>query len=123
MFFRKATDLFYSQQHVTAETLTSILDFKARLANRCKLLPVYALLRASILDFKAKLGNRCKDFPENNLLRASILDFKPRLGNRCSVIAAAVRNGPPAAVVAATRSASDSNFRCRNRELFRLQRP
>lgn len=23
MFFRKATDLFYSQQHVTAETLTA----------------------------------------------------------------------------------------------------
>ena len=60
-----------------------ILDFRPRLENRCKLLPVYALLRASILDFKAKLGNRCKDFPENNLLRAPILDFRPRLGNRC----------------------------------------
>ena len=74
MFFRKATDLFYSQQHVTAETLTmvllvytflraSILDFRPRLGNRCKLFPVYTIFRASILDFKARLGNRCKLFP------------------------------------------------------------
>ena len=67
-----------------------------------------------------KLGNRCKVKPVYNLLRASILDFKARLENRCSVIAAAVRNGPPASVVAATRSASDSNFRCREGEWFRL---
>ena len=100
----------------------SILDFRAKLGNRCKVFLVYPLLRASILDFKARLANRCKVFPENNLLRASILDFRPRLRNGCSVIAAAVRNGPPASVVAATRSASDSNFRCRNRELFRLHR-
>ena len=38
---------------------------------------------ASILDFKPRLANRCKDFPENNLLRASILDFRLRLENRC----------------------------------------
>ena len=100
----------------------SILDFKARLANRCKVLPVYALLRASILDFKARLGNRCKVLPVYALLRASILDFKPKLGNRCSVLAAAVRNGPPTVVVAATRSVSDSILRCREEERFRLQR-
>ena len=34
------------------------------------------LLRASILDFRPKLGNRCKLFPGNILLRASILDFR-----------------------------------------------
>ena len=39
---------------------TSILDFGPKLANRCKVLPVYALLRASILDFKPRLGNRCR---------------------------------------------------------------
>ena len=63
----------------------SILDFKAKLANRCRVLPVYTLFRASILDFKAKLGNRCKDFSVYPLLRASILDFRARLGNRCKV--------------------------------------
>ena len=84
-------------QNTTTPTEASILDFKARLANRCKLLPVYALLRASILDFKAKLGNQCKDFPENNLLRAPILDFRPRLANRCSIIVVAIENCPPAA--------------------------
>ena len=73
----------------TTDSLTfraSILDFKAKLANRCKLFPVFTLFRASILDFKAKLGNRCKDFPENNLLRAPILDFRARLENQCMVL-------------------------------------
>ena len=35
---------------------------------------------------------------------------------------AAKMNGPPAAVVAATTSAADTNFLCGNREWFRLQR-
>ena len=55
------------------------------------------LLRASILDFKPKLANRCKLFPVYDLQRASILDFKPRLENRCSAIAAAAKNGPTVA--------------------------
>ena len=80
----------------------SILDFRPRLENRCRVFPVYTLFRASILDFRPRLENRCKDFLVSDLFRASILDFKPKLANRCSVIAAAVRNGPPAkAVVAA----------------------
>ena len=41
---------------------------------------------------------------------AVILDFRPKLENRCSIIVVTVENGPPAVVVAATRSASDSNF-------------
>ena len=60
----------------------SILDFVPRLRNRCKVLPVYALLRASILDFRARLANRCRVFPVYALFRASILDFRPRLANR-----------------------------------------
>ena len=121
--------------------LASILDFVPRLANRCRVLPVYTLFRASILDFRPKLGNRCKDFPVSDLLRASILDFKPRLanrcrvlpvytilrasildfraklGNRCSAIAATVRNGPPAVCrgdlsLPKQRSATDSILRC-----------
>ena len=107
-------------QNTTTPTDASILDFRPRLENRCKLLPVYALLRASILNFKPRLGNQCKDFPENNLLRAPILDFRPRLANRCSTIFVAVKNGPSATVVAATSSASDSDFRCREGEQFRL---
>ena len=75
----------------------SILDFKARLANQGRVLPVYALLRASILDFRPRLGNRCKLFPVYALQRASILDFKARLGNRCSTIVATTMISPPAA--------------------------
>ncbi|MDD6809079.1 MAG: hypothetical protein PUD78_03080 [Bacteroidales bacterium] len=78
-------------------TAALILDFRLRLANRCKVLPVYALQRASILDFRLRLANRCKVFPVYPLFRASILDFRLRLANRCSVIAAAAKNGPPAA--------------------------
>ena len=73
----------------------SILDFRLRLANRCKLFLVSALLRASILDFRAKLGNRCKETLKNSPKAASILDFKPRLENRCSTIVAARKNSPP----------------------------
>ena len=98
----------------------SILDFKPKLGNRCKETLKNSPKAASILDFKPRLGNRCKDFPENNLLRALILDFKPKLGNRCSTIFVAVENSSPATVVAATRSAADSNFRCREEERFRL---
>ena len=61
----------------------SILDFRAKLENQCKVFPVYTLVRASILDFRARLGNRCKVSPVYTLLRASILDFRPKLENRC----------------------------------------
>ena len=63
----------------------SILDFRARLANRCKVFPVYGHLRASILDFRLRLGNRCRVLAVYALLRASILDFRARLWNRCKV--------------------------------------
>ena len=63
----------------------SILDFRAKLANRCKLFQVYTIFRASILDFKPRLENRCKLFPVYTLIRASILDFRAKLANRCRV--------------------------------------
>ena len=74
------------------------------------------LLHASILDFKPKLGNRCKLFPDYTLLRASILDFNPRLGNRCSTIVVAVENGPPATAVAATIFRVRFKFLCSKEE-------
>ncbi|MDY2858107.1 MAG: hypothetical protein SOU85_04035 [Candidatus Cryptobacteroides sp.] len=74
----------------------SILDFRPRLGNRCKVFPVYTLLRASILDFRPKLGNRCKETLKNSPKAASILDFRAKLGNRCGAIVAAQENGPPA---------------------------
>ncbi|MDY2707427.1 MAG: hypothetical protein SOV31_06815 [Candidatus Cryptobacteroides sp.] len=48
-------------------------------------MPVYALMRASILDFRPRLANRCKVFPGNAHKCASILDFRPRLANRCKL--------------------------------------
>ncbi|MDY2707361.1 MAG: hypothetical protein SOV31_06475 [Candidatus Cryptobacteroides sp.] len=42
-------------------------------------------MRASILDFRLRLANRCKETLKNSPKAASILDFKPRLGNRCKL--------------------------------------
>ena len=86
----------------------AILDFRPRLANRCKVLPAYAIFRASILDFRPRLGNRCKLFLVYTLFRASILDFRAKLGNRCSAIAATVRNGPPAVCRSGRRLGQDA---------------
>ena len=74
-------------------------------------MPVYALFRASILDFRARLGNRCKLFPVYALFRAVILDFRPRLANRCSIIVVAIENGPPAAAVAARENGPPAECR------------
>ena len=54
------------------------------------------LLPASILDFRPRLANRCKDFPVYTPFRASILDFRPELGNRCKET---IKNGPAATVI------------------------
>ena len=100
---------------------TSILDFGPELGNHCKVLPVYAILRASILDFRLKLENRCRVFPGNIPKAASILDFMPRLENHGKYCRWQRRMVSPAAAVAATMSASDSILRCREEERFRLQ--
>ena len=78
--------------------------------------PGDVLLHASILYFKTRLENRCKLFPDYTLLRASILDFKPKLGNRYSTIVVAVENGPPATAVAATIFRVRFKFLCSKEE-------
>ena len=100
--------------------LASILDFRPRLANRCRVFPVYTLFRASILDFKPKLANRCKVFSGNILVSAEFVvstvfrvrfqsllrrEEWPACNDRrdndlpCPILifAAAKKNGPPAA--------------------------
>ena len=86
----------------TPSCVQRFLILWGKLGNRCKVMPVYALLRAVILDFKARLANRCMLVPVYALQRASILDFRPRLANRCNTIVVAVENGPPAMAVVAT---------------------
>ena len=70
-------------QNATTLRLQRFRISGVKLGNRCKVKPVYNLLRASILDFRLRLGNRCKETLKNSPKAASILDFKPRLGNRC----------------------------------------
>ena len=79
-----------------------ILDFKPRLANRCKVFPVYGHLRAVILDLRGSIWESLHGLPGNSLVAAAILDFRARLANRCSIIVVTVENGPPATAVAAT---------------------
>ena len=52
---------------------TSILDFGPKLGNHCKVLPVYAILRASILDFKPRLANRRSQKVKTGAIRAAHL--------------------------------------------------
>ena len=86
----------------------SILDFRAKLENQCKVFPVYTLLRASILDFWPRLANRCRVLPVYALIRASILDFRARLGNRCSTIVATTMNCPACSIVVKRRQGQDA---------------
>ena len=44
------------------------------------------LLRASILDFKPRLGNHCKIIPKNTLQRAVILDLRGSIGESLHVL-------------------------------------
>ena len=64
----------------------SILDFRARLGNRCRVFPGSALKCAVILDFRARLANRCKVLPVYALQRAVILDFSKRLRDYVSAL-------------------------------------
>ena len=68
MFFRKATDLFYSQHHVTAETLTedengeklaSIPKSGLEIKNRCTQQCINGEILASIPKFGLEIKNRC----------------------------------------------------------------
>ena len=86
----------------------SIRDFRPRLENRCKDLPVYGLLRALILKFKPRLENRCKLFQVYALQRALILDLRGSIWESLQ--------GFPTELVVSTVSASDSNLRCRRQE-------
>ena len=85
--------------------------------NRCRVMPVYALLRAAILDFRPRFANHCSTIVvavENS----SACNSRRRNGLPHPILffVAAKENGPPVAAVAATRSASDSNLRCRKGE-------
>ena len=63
-----------------------------------------------------KLGNHCRGCPRFGSGTAVILDFRPRLENHGKDCRWQRRMVSPAAAVAATMSASDSIFRCREGE-------
>ena len=86
----------------------SILDFRVKLGNRCKVFPFSSLFRALILDFMARLANQCRVLPVYALIRASILDFRARLGNRCSTIVATTMNCPACSIVVKRRQGQDA---------------
>ena len=65
----------------------SILDFRGRLANRCKVLSRNSPKAASILDFMPRLANRCSFLPGNALHRAVILDLRGSIWESLQVFA------------------------------------
>ena len=71
MFFRKATDLFYSQQHVTAETLTAVIrKFGPEIQNHCTMEGISGRKPAVIPKFtpplKSRITARRRAFPSKN---------------------------------------------------------
>ena len=60
---------------ITSDLPTARLIYKRVLGDGLKKAEG-GLLPASILDFRPRLANRCKDFLVSGLLRASILDFR-----------------------------------------------
>ncbi|MGM9744677.1 MAG: hypothetical protein ACI3Y3_05675, partial [Candidatus Cryptobacteroides sp.] len=98
--------------------------------NRCKDFPIYAFFRAMILDFRPRLANRCR--VEWFRLQLSLLQRgMARLQHRCE---AQARTGcheggiilskkPPEwhLSLPQQRYASDSNLPCCEGEWFRLQ--
>ena len=83
MFFRKATDLFYSQQHVTAETLT-ILKSEPEIKNRCSYKNRrrnYSSLQLRKLESDADLVAAMSTAGETILLRGN--EIRIGRGSRC----------------------------------------
>ena len=85
MFFRKATDLFYSQKHVTAETLT-IRKFGPEIKNRCTQEGLNREILASIPKFGLEIKNRYTQESVNRQKLASILKSGPEIKNRCTEV-------------------------------------
>ena len=54
-----------------------ILDFRPRLGNLCKVLPVFTLLRASIPKSWLEIKNRSTQEVVNGLILAAIAKFDP----------------------------------------------
>ena len=102
------------------ETPSSVQRFRisgGQFGNRCRDCPGLALLRAAILDFRGQTWQSLQDFPQKRPRGCSDSGFQVKT---CESMQR--RKVPPTVVVAATRSASDTNFLCDNREWFRLQR-
>ena len=86
----------------------AILGFRGSTWESLQGMPGKGLVAAAIPDFRGSIWQSLQGFPENCPGAAAILDFRPELGNRCSVIAAAVKNGPPAVCRSGRRRGQDA---------------
>ena len=130
MFFRKATDLFYSQQHVTAETLTDCLCFDL-MAHRFESLGLKSRINAMIalvltfwLHRFSSLGLKSRIDAQIALVLTSLLHRLPILGLKSGITAVpSCRQVEWPACHGRSRydAASDSIFLRRKVERFRLQ--
>ena len=102
--------------------LAAIVNSGSEIENRCTVCPCFDLLAASIRKFGLEIKNRCTISPKNGHAAAAIRKSGPEIGNHCRAIVPASRMGPPTEGRCRYDDASDSNFRRRKVEQFRLQR-
>ena len=67
---------WFRLQNATTPRLQRFRISGVKLGNRCKVMPVYDLLRAVIPDFRGQTWQSLQDFPRNNPGAAVILDFR-----------------------------------------------
>ena len=99
----------------------SIRKSGLEIKNRCTDYSSFDLCAAAIRKSGPEIENRCTEVPGMNLIVAAIAKSGPEIGNHCRAIVPASRMGPPTEGRCRYDDASDSNFRRRKVEWFRLQ--
>ena len=115
--------IWQSLQRMPGKSLVAaaILDFRGSTWESLQGMPRKSHGAAAIPDFRGSIWQSLQRMPGKSLVAAAILDFRPRLANRCSVIAATVRNGPPATAVVAAIFRVRFYSSLRQRRMARLQ--
>ena len=85
-------------------------------------IPETSLLAAAIAKLTPEIRNRCTEVNGMRHKAAAIANSGPEIGNHCRAIVPASRMGPPTEGRCRYDDASDSNFRHRKVEQFRLQK-
>ena len=100
----------------------AIRKFGLEIGNHCMEIPETSLLAAAIAKLTPEIRNRCTEVNGMRHKAAAIANSGPEIGNHCRAIVPASRMGPPTEGRCRYDDASDSNFRRRKVEQFRLRK-